>query len=250
MKIVARKSDTRDKQYVPPPIGNGDLSLQIDYQGMQYARRYCGMLPHIRRAGIRYDSAPFDLCPLGYFDQEINGAWEPDDWTQTLDLEQGLISTDCEYQRLKLNVHTDVFCHLEHNIIAIRKRLSSQQHFEFKYHLAAKRLKVHPEISGAGIVLKTEFDAGSIRRENIYLISVGAEMEPSWTDGCYSLTGTAAECMFFIAFGEEAQELVQKEGFDGLFHSHCEKWQSIGGSPLSAFPLKGFKKHGIRLNTI
>ena len=242
MRISATKADAEKRKYVPPPLGNGDLSLQIDYQGMQYARRYCGMLPHIRRAGIRYDSAPFNFCPFGYFDQEINGAWEPDEWTQTLDLERGLVSTDCEYRRLKLNVHTDVFCHFEHNIIAIRKQLSTEQHFEFKYHLAAKRLKVRPEICDAGLLLKTEFDAGSIRRENIYVTCAGADLEASWTDGCYSLAGTMTECIFFIAFGEEAQKLVRDSGFEELFRSHCEKWADYWRISFIDVPSEGIRK--------
>ena len=91
-------------------------------------------------------------------------------------------------------------------------------------------------------MLKTEFDAGSIRRENIYLTSAGAELEPSWTDGCYSLTGTVTECMFFIAFGEEAQELVQKKRFDGLFHSHCEKWAEYWRSSFIRIPSERIQK--------
>ena len=35
MRISATKADAEKRKYVPPPLGNGDLSLQIDYQGMQ-----------------------------------------------------------------------------------------------------------------------------------------------------------------------------------------------------------------------
>ncbi len=242
MKVITTKSDAENNKYVPPPLGNGDLSLQIDYQGMQYARRYCGMLPHIRRAGIRYDSAPFDLCPFGWFDQEVNGAWEPEAWTQCLDLDHALVTTDCDYRNLGVQIHTDVFCHFEHNIIAIRKRLSTKQHFDFKYHIGAKRLKVTPQLCDGGFVLKTEFDAGKIRRENIYVTAVGEPMEANWVDGCYMLSGDVTQCFFFIAFGEDAQQLVREQGYDGLFRTHCEKWAKYWQQSYIRIPSEKIQK--------
>ena len=81
MRIICTKDDTVYNPYVPLPIGNGDLSLQIDYEGAQRQEKFCDMTPGIRRAGYRYDSAvqpaPRGFIPLGFFDQVIAGAGEP-----------------------------------------------------------------------------------------------------------------------------------------------------------------------------
>ena len=56
MRLACTNRDAENKRYVPPPLGNGDLSFQIDFEGGMGQQEFCGMVPGIHRAGFRYDT--------------------------------------------------------------------------------------------------------------------------------------------------------------------------------------------------
>lgn len=101
MRITCGSGKRRKgKVYMPPALGNGDLSFQIDYEGRMKQDPYTSglgmaMYPGIRRAGYRYDSGAHNLIPFGWFDQRIRGAGELKEWRQTLDTTQGCVECIC-----------------------------------------------------------------------------------------------------------------------------------------------------------
>ena len=45
MKITTTETTAAGRNYVPLPLGNGDLSLQLDFQGSMEQTEYSGMVP-------------------------------------------------------------------------------------------------------------------------------------------------------------------------------------------------------------
>lgn len=123
MKISCDDKTALVRKYVPFPLGNGELSFQIDCEGGMKQVACCGMIPMILRAGYRYDNDSHSLVPFGYFNSEIEGAGELREWTQSVDLESGLCRTLCFYEN-GIQAETEIFCHLEQNVIAIRKKIT------------------------------------------------------------------------------------------------------------------------------
>ena len=225
MKLACTKKDAEQNRYVPPVLGNGDLSLQIDYRGGMRQERFCDMLPGIYRAGVRYDNYYMELVPFGWFEQTVAGCGEPEDWKQTFDPELALCEMHCEYN-CGIRVDTEIFCHLEHNIIAIRKRISGGGEIDsrFAYTLNSKRMNV--KVSGT-FRLDYAIDTIGDPSGSIFLIPAG-ECEAHVIDNhTYELRTSERESTFFIAFGEEEAKVAKALGYDGLFESHRAAWNAF-----------------------
>ena len=225
MKLTCTKKDAERNRYVPPVLGNGDLSLQIDYRGGMKQERFCDMLPGIYRAGFRYDNYYTELVPFGWFEQTVAGCGEPADWTQTFDPELALCETHCEY-RSGIRVDTEIFCHLEHNIIAIRKRISGGEEIDsrFAYTLNSKRMEV--KVSGA-FRLDYTIDTIGDPSGSIFLIPAGKSEAHVIDNHTYELRTGERESTFFIAFGENEAKLAESLGYDGLIESHRATWKTF-----------------------
>lgn len=225
MKLACTKKDAEQNRYVPPVLGNGDLSLQIDYRGGMRQERFCDMLPGIYRAGVRYDNYYMELVPFGWFEQTVAGCGEPEDWKQTFDPELALCEMHCEYN-CGIRVDTEIFCHLEHNIIATRKRISGGGEIDsrFAYTLNSKRMNV--KVSGT-FRLDYAIDTIGDPSGSIFLIPAG-ECEAHVIDNhTYELRTSERESTFFIAFGEEEAKVAKALGYDGLFESHRAAWNAF-----------------------
>lgn len=120
---VSSKS-LQESKYVPPPIGNGMLSLQIDEEGTQLQRERCGMTPGIFLAGLRTDVPGHPLVKLGWFDQDLEGSGRMTEFHQSLDRASGLVKVVTKYENAVL--YTEFICSLRRNIIGIRKRIVSR----------------------------------------------------------------------------------------------------------------------------
>ena len=85
--IRITEQDAKQKRCTPAAIGNGDLSLLIDYEGMQRQTEagWGKLIPGIRRAGFRYNTPLGELIPFGYFLTEIPGTGSAENFQQTLD---------------------------------------------------------------------------------------------------------------------------------------------------------------------
>ena len=116
--------------YVPPLVSNGSLSMLIDFKGGLTSEQYPGNLtPGIYWAGRRYGPIPDGLIPYGYFEHvlTVNGKkYEtPTTWKQTLDSRKAVVTCLNEYGD-DLSVETTVFTHIDHDLIVIKKKITSK----------------------------------------------------------------------------------------------------------------------------
>lgn len=200
MKTMIESGRPLTAPYVPPAVGNGDLSVQIDREGAMAQKSYCEMIPGIRRAGYRYDNPTGRLIPLGYFTQSLSGLGELTRWEQSLETDDGVVECDCSYSD-GTHIRTTVFCHLGKNILVIRKELETtlDGHFEFIYHLDPPRAKVTQQ---GEFKLAYKVD-GMEQYEGTVSVTADVPVKASWQDGQLRLSTTARSCTFFIAFDEE-----------------------------------------------
>ncbi len=217
MEIGYSAGTGRKRHYVPPALGNGQLSLMVDFEGNMPQQEYCGMTPVIVRAGCRYDNASKQLIRFGYFEQLQPEAGTAADFRQTLDLEHGCCRCVCRYAS-GLEVSTVVFCHLERNIIAVRKTFSGAeagQQFRFRYTFPkSPYLLITPGEPGR-LNWQTGVRTGFVQAES-------SALRPEFNgNGTVVFSGPFGETDFFLSFDEVLQ---QGEDFDTLFGSHCAAW--------------------------
>ena len=67
MKITTNHLEAASRRYAPAALGNGDLSILLDYEGIQRQTEsgYGKLLAGIRRAGFRYDTQRGELISFG-----------------------------------------------------------------------------------------------------------------------------------------------------------------------------------------
>lgn len=184
-EICITRETTQNRRYSPAAIGNGDLSLLIDYEGMQRQTEagWGKLVPGIWRAGCRYNTMRGELIPFGYFLTDAEGGGEPVDFRQSLDPQCGLVKSACSYAD-GTTVHSETFCCLHRNIVVLKRRIEtpSVREFRLRYHFdpkyAALNWKENGEIEYSidGIrvfngVIRFESDADfSFRREgNVFV---------------------------------------------------------------------------------
>jgi len=98
---VSGKAGELPPGYVPPALGNGALSLLVDYQGSQSQQAFAQMIPTIWWAGRRYGPPNDQLIPFGHFEQELfcneRPCGAPTHWPQTLNTRDALVTCHCDY---------------------------------------------------------------------------------------------------------------------------------------------------------
>ena len=244
-------SENVTANYVPPPLGNGEFSLQIDSEGIQRQQSYHGMIPCIYRAGRRYDSPGCPLVPFGYFLQNSGTARH---WTQELDVINARAINSSEYQDGS-RIDTEAFVHLNQPLLAIRKRFSGP--YVFRYLLAVpgeetlppKRMSFLSEIHGSGIDIHYRLDGlpeshGVISlwcdRPEAVVTVIGNEFRIAVNE--------AGEAAFFIAMLDsidhrdvaaaalQLRRQVDAEGYDGMFASHRTAWAAYWAEAYVKLP--------------
>ena len=217
MKITIDSTRLAPGAYMPPAIGNGELSLLIDMEGGQSQREYHGMTPGIRRAGFRYDTRWGELVPFGHFTQSLTGLGEPVSFRQSLDSADGTVECDCRYSD-GTRIQSTVFCHLEHNIVAVRKRIDTRltAPFEFRYSFAPRRTVINARDGYIG------YSIDGLRRDR-GTIELTADVPAEFREeaGEFILRTAARECTFFLCFDEE-----NAESFDRLLASSRSAWRN------------------------
>ena len=188
------------RRYAPAAIGNGDLSLLIDWQGAQFQQEHCGMLPNIRRAGYRYDTQHGELVLFGYFTHELSGAGAVTAWTQSLNTDDGVVTTRCVHEDGTV-ISGTVFCHLEQNVVVIHKKIvtTSAAPFRFRYAFAPKRTRV--TFDGTGRI-DYEID-GLFQYRGDIRITADVPLTFSADNGEYTASTTARELTIFLCFDQK-----------------------------------------------
>ncbi len=224
---------TAGKFYCAPMIGNGDIAMQVGFEGAQTETAYCNMASGIVRAGFRHNSAPFELIRFGFLGQEIAGAGTPEDWTQTLDSYHGIVTTDCLYPD-GLHCETTAFCHLERCIVVLHKKFSRPARVSMEFsHPAHRRVLMTPE---SDRVLKYDIDG----LEN-YLGWILLDTDIDNAQGSSSSTGIklSADCTeatFVLAFGKADETVLHDWDYDELLRTHCAAWEKFHAESMLEIP--------------
>jgi len=225
-------------RYVPPPLGNGELSIQIDMEGVQTQKKYVNMIPTILRAGRRYDTSRANLIPFGFITHDYS---DPLQWEQELDMKRAVIKTDCKYETGQ-TLQTEAFVHLGHNLFAIRKKFTGT--YTLRYHLSdSGNLRSFPSRMSC-VTTETENGVNIIYKiaglENLDgIISFWCDNNDAQTSiehNVFSITVNGDEACFFLSFHDklnsddfilrntELKSHVDLSGYDGLFSSHEKMW--------------------------
>lgn len=216
---ICRKTDA-DNRYYPPVIGNGDLSVSIDFEGVQNQIRREWMTPGIFRAGKRYFQPGFPLIHFGYVTQQISEIGDLADWTQTLNTEEAWIECEREYTD-GFRATTKVFCHEHRPILGFRVTFSQERDFTFRYTIPYQRKLKLAAISNHTLA----YDADSMSEDcgTIALLPPANAKSETHPDGLsFTVTGTSFD--FFLVFDEPAVETLD---FDDLFREHQNCWQKF-----------------------
>lgn len=239
--------------YVPPPLGNGDLSIQLDQEGMQRQRSYLSMIPGVYRAGRRYDSSGFELVPFGYFLQDT-GILK--NWSQSLDVTRASIQTDCDYED-GTSVLTEAFVHLNKPLLAIRKKFNGSLTFRYVLaqpgdeHRRPKRLSFWMNPTGNGVDILFLIDGLEKYRGIISFWTDASNPKIELRENEFSITAASnAGAVFYwsihdsldgsdpLGLAYELKREVAEKQYDGLFADHCAAWQKYWDQSYVVLPSK------------
>lgn len=233
MRITCDSVTAAAKHYCPIAIGNGELGLHIGYQGTMRevhegrsidVSHVSGLwktkrlTPRIRRAGYRHDSGNRELIPFGCFEQELAGSGSVTRWEQTLDITRGLVECRCTYEN-GMTVESTVFCHLEHNVIAIRKRILGGESVDFTFRYVPGDVKPM-RVAYANGCFSYDVADGQYQGR----IVVRSPEMPRVGEGVFS--GETRESTYVIAFDDADIEWSRSQTFEQLLLSHCAAWKA------------------------
>ncbi len=222
-----------DDRYYPPVLGNGDLSLAIDYEGCQRQITRQFMTPAIFRAGKRYFAPGYPLINFGYFMQDF-GSSDLIDWTQTLDTENAIMTCNCVFSD-GLKASSRIFCHAERALIAFSVSLSETREYKFRHSIPYQRRLAMSPVSNHRIA----YDADSMNhdRGNITLIPPEGAQSFAWQDGLsFSIKGR--DFTFFLAFDEEESTF----DYESLYASHQKNWHDFWNEGYVRLPSEAIER--------
>jgi len=246
--------------YVPPPVSNGSISLQVDYQGCQFHHTYVKLVPEILWAGRRYGPPKDQLVSFGHFEQTLTAGGrtcgKPTRWQQTLDTDSGLVRCRCDYGDA-LRVETTVFVPLDQDLVAVHKRLvpgsaaPRSARIDFTYHFSApgkkdvtpRRVAMRePKAGAAGIEIPYALD-GYQACEGMIGLSADGPVTPQIDRQTFCLSAELAldaarpaEITYYLLFADSLdgkdytarmarmKSLVAAQGYEGLLAAHRAQW--------------------------
>lgn len=222
MKQTCSSENAIPNRYCPPALGNGDLSLLVDYAGGTTPCKYCDN--HIEsglwRAGFRYDKPGFPLVPFGFFEHQLDNAGTVADWTQTLHVTNAASESECSF-RNGLRMRSYVYCHLRYNLIVIRKELQGADSFRMRYSFAPERTVSVPVTE-----TKTAYqiNAWSGIRGTVSFFSPDPAVTALHTGTEIILTSPTSAAVFYLAFDEEAEIFARTHSEPEIEASHRAAW--------------------------
>ena len=238
MKISTDNILAAKKHYAPFVLGNGDLSFQVDYEGVQVQKEHCKMIPAIWRAGHRWNTPKGELISFGYFTQRMNGLGELDSWEQSINLENGLLSSICKYKDGTV-IESGIFCHLECNLIVIEKKITTtlSEPFYFEYHFGSRH--IFQSNNGQGLI---NYDIDGLDRYT-GTIEISSDVPVSFRHSENLCTMETASRTFriFIAFDGAASE-VQTLSFASLLESSAALWAEFWNESYANIPSEKIRK--------
>ena len=139
-------SETNSECYFPPILGNGDISLAPDFEGMidymaeDYEKKgLCAFDGMLARGGRRSNNSKKMMCSrlfsFGKF--KFSEGSTPKEWSQELLCEKGRVESRCEYSDGAV-LNTECFIHPKYNIYAVSKTVeepSENNTYEYTFTL-------------------------------------------------------------------------------------------------------------------
>lgn len=224
------------KEYVPPLLGNGDISFQADYEGcMLHTAHNVRNNPTMRiwRAGYRF--AGGELIPFGYFRQNI-GERTLQKHFQQLDTERAVAISDCSYDGAE--IHSEIAVHHNHSLIMIKKKISKNIKYTFEYVLddSSGQLLKSAVLVENGVCIDYRIAGGNSGRIQIF---ADKEVEARICGDVVLLEcdGTDSLTVYILFDGEITKQEVLDRGYKLLFAEHCAAW--------SQYYAEGFVNTGI-----
>lgn len=247
------------RDYAPPLLGNGEMALQMDYLGQtvftptdtEPCERVAAS-PFVWWEGRRYmyDVRRF-LIPFGKLTAEVSGlSAEPDEWTQSLDTERGLMTSVCRFGETRIRI--EAFVHHDSNLLCVRRTFTGtggrtltlgcrltdnktdapdrlprymtlREEADGVTGGLALRYSVFGQRDYAGCIrLFTDRPAVCRREGTLFTLSCPAEGSVSWF---MLLRDDLNEAEYEAVSRRQALGALQK-GFDGLLAEHASRWKS------------------------
>lgn len=231
-------STSATPQYVPPALGNGQLSVMLDYEGAQRQHTYPGNLaPMIWWAGRRYESRLREYVPFGYVEQDGGTVAS---WRQSLDPRTGSMAAECVYADDR-RIGTEAFVHLDLPVLAIHKTFAGSYTFHYTLaqpggsRLLPKRMQVLPSICANGVDIAYTL-AGQESYHGVVSVLCDRPAKVAVAGNRFSLTVSEGPATFYLLFVDSMdhadvlaatcalKQQVRELGYDGLFASQCQAW--------------------------
>lgn len=246
-----------DREYVPPMIGNGNMSFQVDYEGaMEYAPKDNSIKnnPSLRIwwAGRRYESRRKELIPFGRLERKLSRGERiltAEKFEQTLNVEKAEVCSVCEYSE-NAAVKTRVFVHHNHNLIAVTNELTEGEsaELEFSYRLAdIENAELAPKFfnysfcssEGGSIDINYEVGAGLFDYKGVIrLFSQGAScgqikgnlftlkttLEKNKPETFYILFADSVDAPDYSERSESLKAQIKASGIDKVIKEHRDGW--------------------------
>ena len=222
MKIICTNNHTASKPYSPLPLGNGDLSLMIDYTGNTTTKSYCNnhIQTGIWRAGYRLDNAQSELVSFGFFEHVLPENAQEKEWTQTLDLDFPSVECKCMYDN-GITVETKAYCLLNYNLMVIHKHVIGKTPLKLLYHFKPRRT--------TKVVLDNErtayeIDSWKPMRGVVAFFSKDEGTVASRSDDDILLCSNSDRGVFYLAFDEEALKFAKEHTEEDIAAEHAAAW--------------------------
>jgi hypothetical protein len=254
---------TRSASYAPPVVGNGQLSLQADYQGAQFQKSYQDIFPTIWWAGRRYDTSMRELIPFGHFEQSVRFGdqepVEPESWEQFLQVHEASIRSEAVYGK-ECKIKSEIFIHADKNVIAITKQIDAPEgsQYTFRYvfsrpgpeNEAPRRVNYQAKTGPDGSAeLVYQADEQAFYEGQISLLA-DSPCDVQANENVLSLTVPVSRkrITFFIIladnqntgdFRREAEQMkdeIRQVGVEGLKHTHKAAWKSFWDRSFISLP--------------
>ena len=217
--ITCRKSANR-RDYAPPLISNGELSVTLDYSGVQTKEsvpayvpdKVTYPIPEILMAGRRYAGSEWGrgLITYGFLSQD--GVGEITDWEQSLSHETASIITKTVFD--DVTITTEAFVAFGSNILALRKTFSEDCFYTLTYNLSDPRkggevpYEFSAKIEEDEIVVDYSVEGRIDFRGRTRFVCSGG-MKPVIDGNKFSFTGFAKKgepIDFFLIFSDNVRE--------------------------------------------
>ncbi|MDD4539020.1 MAG: hypothetical protein PHT80_08410 [Lentisphaeria bacterium] len=212
------------KDYCPPVLGNGTLTLLLDPRCSMEQRDFARGIskPVIIRTGYRYDDRARSLMPFGFFETARPEWGAPVHAQQRFDARQGVVSGVCSYES-GITVNYSAFCALYSDFVALKLSCSGTMPTQprIDYTLSTKRLQVASTQPG---VIAYELDGLAPEPKGVIGLFAEGDATFSAKGPVFSLEASTNTAVFYLAFGEQAIATAKSMDFAKHLAMQQQAW--------------------------